>query len=49
MTLQPRAAVVKRLSSKRSHQRGQLRVDRLFDQFARAVAKDGSERVGARS
>jgi hypothetical protein len=49
MTHQPRAAVFELVPGKRGHQRGQFRVDRLFDQLARAVAKDGRERVGAKS
>ena len=49
MTHQPRAAVVKLLPGKRRHQRGQFRVDRLFDQLTGAAPKDGRERVRAKS
>ena len=48
MTHQPRAAIFELLRGKRRHQRGQFRVNRLFDQLARAVTKDGRKRVGTK-
>jgi hypothetical protein len=46
MTHKSRATVLELLiGEKRRHQRGQFRLDRLFDQFARAVANDLGERI----
>jgi hypothetical protein len=38
MAHQARAAVLEPLPGKSGHERGQFRVDRLFDQLARTIA-----------
>jgi len=49
MAHQARPPVLKPFLGKRRHERGQLGVDRLFDQLARSIADDVREWVGANS
>ncbi|SUZ32956.1 hypothetical protein ROE7235_02722 [Roseibaca ekhonensis] len=41
--------VLELVPGKGVHKRGQLGVDRLFDQLARSIAQDVGEWIGARS
>jgi hypothetical protein len=49
MTHQVCSPVIKLFLRKSRHERGQFGVDRPFDQLARAIAQDVSERIGRKT
>ena len=49
MAHQARTPILKLFLGKGGHERGQLGVDRLFNQLARAIAENVGECIGAKS